>query len=71
MMTQKTKRSLRITRDLMVTCTATSLLAFEVLVGGGRPSVLTALVSLLLSPLVMRVDEAIKNGKRSGDDSDA
>jgi hypothetical protein len=56
----------RLTRDLVVTTAAVAMLVFEVTVGGGRPAVLTACVSLLLSPLVMRADEARKNG-RDGD----
>lgn len=57
------RRTTKITRDLMVTVAATGLFGFEVLFGGGRPAVLTACVSLLLSPLVMRVDEARRTGK--------
>lgn len=64
MKTRRTAR--RITRDFAVTVVATGLLAYEVLLGGGRPAVLTACVSLLLSPVIMRVDEARRVAK--GDD---
>lgn len=63
-------RKVRFTRDLMVAVTATGLLVFEVTIGGGRPPVLTALVGLLVSPFVMRVDEARKkesHGKHRAD----
>lgn len=61
-----------ITRGLMVATVATGLLAFEVLAGGGRPSVLTALVGLLVSPLIMRADEARKekHGKHRADQAE-
>lgn len=54
---------MHLTRDLVVTGAATIALLYEVAVGGGRPAVLTALVSILLSPVIMRVDEVRKNGK--------
>lgn len=50
----------KITRDLVVATAATALLVYEITFGGGRPAALTACVSLLLSPLIMRVDEARK-----------
>lgn len=61
---------LKITRDLMVACAATVGLLYEIGFGGGRAEVLTACVALLVSPLVMRVDEARKNGNGK-DDHDA
>lgn len=51
------------TRDLFVSAAATFVLIYEATIGGGRPAVLTACVSLLLSPLIMRVDEARKKDK--------
>jgi len=48
----------RLTRDFVVSAAATSAFLYEVLLGGGRPAVLTACVSILLSPVIMRVDEA-------------
>lgn len=52
----------RITRDLCIAVVAGVLLVYEVLLGGGRPAVLTALTSLLLSPVVLRIDEARRSG---------
>lgn len=60
----------KITRDLMVSVTATLLLIFEVVIGGGRPTVLTALTGILLSPVIMRVDEARRNGKAANGKSE-
>ena len=57
-----------LTRDLIVSIAATSMFVYEVTIGGGRASVLTACVSLLLSPLVMRVDEVRRNAKADSDE---
>jgi hypothetical protein len=54
---------MKVSRDLLVAGVAIGLLVYEVTVGGGRPAVLTAVVSLLLSPVIMRVDEARRKGK--------
>lgn len=35
--------------------------AYEIVVGGGRASVFTFLTGLLLTPLVLRIDEARKD----------
>lgn len=63
---------LKFTRDLMVACAATVAFLYEVKFGGGRAAVLTACVSLLLSPLIMRVDEARKekHGKHRSDQAE-
>lgn len=37
---------------------ASGLLIYEVVAGGGRPTVLTALTGLLLSPVALKLDEA-------------
>lgn len=50
--------NLRVTRDGLIAAAAVALLAYEVIFGGARPAVLTALTSLLLSPVVLRADEA-------------
>lgn len=50
--------NLRVTRDGLIATAAVALLAYEVIFGGARPVVLTALTSLLLSPVVLRADEA-------------
>lgn len=62
-------QKLRITRDAFVVFVALSLAIYEVTSGGGRPAVLAFLGSLLLSPIVMRIDEARKRVRKS-DDSD-
>lgn len=48
----------RIARDSLIVGFALGAGAYEIVLGGGRPSVLTFLVTLLLSPLVLRFDEA-------------
>lgn len=55
-MTGKQVRGLA--RDTLVVMVALGLLIYEVVWGGGRAAVVTALVGLLVSPLLMRVDEA-------------
>lgn len=65
-MTEHGRRSVRFTRDFFVATTATLMLVYETLAGGGRPAVLSAAVTLLVSPIVMRVDEARRNGKGDG-----
>jgi hypothetical protein len=66
--------TVRVSRDVIVCSAATFALVYEVVIGGGRPAVLTACVSLLLSPLIMRVDEVRKekNGhdKTMGNDGE-
>ena len=61
-------RKLRLTRDVIVATIALALLVYEVL-GDGRAAVLTALTALLLSPLVMRADEARRLGQGSSNES--
>lgn len=52
---------LKVSRDAAIITVALGLLVFEITLGGARPSALTAITSLLLSPLVLRIDEARKN----------
>lgn len=56
---------IKVGRDAAIVAVALGLLVFEIVWGGARPSALTAITSLLLSPLVLRIDEARKgrNGK--------
>lgn len=54
-------------RDAMVIVFALSMGTWEILEGGGRPSVLAFLSGLILAPWVARLDAAIR-GKRNGDD---
>jgi len=60
---ERVVRGLRLTRDGLITVAAIGLLAYEIIFGGARPAVLTALTSLLLSPVVLRADEARRNRK--------
>lgn len=66
----RTKAVSKWSRDLTVSLVATGLFAYEVVFGGGRAAVLTACVSLLLSPVIMRVDEARreKNPEEASDE---
>ncbi len=56
-------RGARVTRDGLIATAAVMLLGYEVIFGGARPAVLTALTSLLLSPVVLRADEARRTRK--------
>lgn len=53
----RTLLSWRFQRDTMIRLVATGLLIYEVVEGGGRPSVLTALVALFVSPSAIKLDE--------------
>lgn len=59
---------LRVTRDGLIATAAVALLAYEIILGGARPAVLTALTSLLLSPVVLRADEARRSRKGTEED---
>lgn len=60
---------LRVTRDGLIATAAIVLLTYEIVLGGARPAVLTVLSSLLLSPVVLRADEARRHRRDSeGDD---
>jgi predicted PurR-regulated permease PerM len=48
----------RSVRDTAVVTVALALAVWEIMLGGARPAVLSFLGAILLSPLVMRVDEA-------------
>lgn len=45
-------------RDSIIVAFALAGGAYEIVVGGGRASVFTFLIGLLLSPLVLRIDES-------------
>lgn len=51
-------RARRIGRDTLVVAVALGLAIYEITLGGARPTVLTFIAGLLVSPLVLRVDEA-------------
>ena len=60
---QRKQKRLRLTRDTAILSFAIGAGIFEITLGGGRPSVLTFLTGVFLSPLIMRVDERRSNGK--------
>lgn len=45
-------------RDSIIVTFALCGGAYEIIIGGGRASVFTFLIGLLLSPLVLRIDES-------------
>lgn len=68
-MTERERRTLvakrkdqikKIRRDTAIVVFALGMGGFEIMFGGARPSVFTFLGGLILSPLVMRYDEARK-----------
>jgi hypothetical protein len=61
---------LRVTRDGVIATAALALLAYEIVLGGARPAVLTVLSSLLLSPVVLRADEARRRRRDPFDEED-
>ena len=48
----------RLRRDLVLDSLAVAGLVFEIGWGGGRASVITALIGVLLAPIPLRADEA-------------
>lgn len=60
----------KLTRDGLIAVAAIALLTYEIVLGGARPAVLTALTSLLLSPVVLRADEARRNRGQPKEDND-
>lgn len=54
------RRRARWKRDSIIVTFALAGGAYEIVVGGGRASVFTFLIGLLLSPLVLRIDESRK-----------
>lgn len=62
-MTTKTRR---FTRDTLLLLVAIAWGTYEIVVGGARPAVLTLVGGVLLSPAVIRVDEAIREKRRDG-----
>lgn len=49
-------------RDIGLFLVGSVLLAYEIVLGGARPSVLSVLTGLLLSPVVLKLDERKRNG---------
>jgi hypothetical protein len=58
--TEPARKRLRLTRDAVIVAFALAAASFEITLGGARPAVLTFLTGLLLTPVVMRVDDARK-----------
>lgn len=52
------KKIQRIRRDTIIVTFTLVMAAFEITIGGARPSVFTFLGGLLISPLVLRYDES-------------
>ena len=50
----------RLQRDSVIVAFTLAMATFEIILGGARPSVFTFLGGLLLSPLMLRYDEARK-----------
>jgi hypothetical protein len=59
---RSTNGSLKLTRDGAILAFALAWGTYEIVEGGGRAAVLTFLTGLLLSPIVLRLDEARRNG---------
>lgn len=53
----KKQKRMRVTRDGAILAFAIGAASFEITLGGARPSVLTFLTGVFLSPLIMRADE--------------
>lgn len=63
-MIEKRKRNFRkIRRDTAIVTFTLGMAFYEITIGGARPSVFTFLGGLLLSPLVLRYDEARKEDR--------
>lgn len=50
-------------RDIAIVGFALCASVYEITIGGARPSVLTFLSGLLLSPIVLRADETRRNNR--------
>lgn len=61
-------RSWKLQRDGLIIGISLGLLIYEVVLGGARPTALTAITTLLLSPVIMRLDEA-RRDNQGGDQS--
>lgn len=53
----KAQKRLRVSRDTAILTFAIGAGVFEITLGGARPSVLTFLTGVFLSPLIIRTDE--------------
>lgn len=59
---KKQQRRKRIQRDSAILIFAFAMAGYEIVLGGARPSVLTFITGIFLSPLVLRVDERRNDG---------
>jgi hypothetical protein len=55
------QRKARVTRDTAILSFAICAAAFEIVLGGARPSVLTFITGIFFSPLIIRADERQKD----------
>lgn len=58
---KRKRRRVTLKRDTAILAFAITVATFEITLGGARPSVLTFLTGVFLSPLIMRVDERSKD----------
>lgn len=63
MATKTQSRRFKVGRDSVIAGVAIALLVYEIVLGGNNPAALTAITSILLSPVILRVDEARRNNK--------
>jgi hypothetical protein len=57
---------IRAARDAAILTTAIGLTVYEIVWGGARPEVLAFLGALFVSPLAIRSDQRLRNGKNNG-----
>lgn len=57
----------RFNRDVAIAVVGLGLFIYEVVWGGGRPTVLPWIVGLLASPVASRIDELIRKDKKRTD----
>lgn len=65
-MTEAQRRRMRIGRDTAIVIVALGWGTAELLFLGARPGALAFITSVLVSPLVLRYDEARRNGNGGG-----
>lgn len=60
--------SVKLSRDWVIVGFSLLMGAYEIVLGGARPAVLTFISGLLLTPVVMRIDAARHRRDNSEDD---
>ena len=63
-MSERATRRMRFTRDSVIVTFSLLAGAYEIVLGGGRVAVLTFITGLLLSPAVVRIDEALRRNSK-------